>query len=145
MVRSSYIDDLDLKILKMLTENARTPYTEIARVLGLSEAAVRKRIKKLERRGIIEKYTIKINYKLIGYKVAWVGVDIAPEKMVSVLEKISKIDSNVQGIYTSVGDHDILLEIVYNEYKELNKLVKDLERINGVIRVCPAILIEKIK
>ena len=145
MVRSSYIDDLDLKILKMLTENARTPYTEIARVLGLSEAAVRKRIKKLERRGIIEKYTIKINYKLIGYKVAWVGVDIAPEKMVSVLEKISKIDSNVQGIYTSVGDHDILLEIVYKEYKELNKLVKDLEGINGVIRVCPAILIEKIK
>ncbi|HIP90348.1 MAG TPA: Lrp/AsnC family transcriptional regulator [Candidatus Nanopusillus sp.] len=146
MVRSSYIDVIDLKILQILSENARTPYTRIARILGLSEAAIRKRVKRLERKGVIEGYTIKINYKLLGYNVAWIGIDTVPERMISVLEKVSRIDKNIlQSIYTSVGDHDIMLEIVYKDYKEINELVKNLERIDGVIRVCPAILIEKIK
>lgn len=145
MVRSSNFDEIDLKILKILTENARTPYTEIARVLGLSEAAVRKRIKKLERKGVIEGYTIKINYKLLGYKVAWIGIDVAPEKIVSVLEEVNKISDSIQSIYTSIGDHDILLEIIYRDYEELKELVKNLEKIDGVLKVCPAILIEKIR
>jgi len=146
MVRSSYIDVIDLKILQILSENARTPYTRIAKILGLSEAAIRKRVRRLERKGVIEGYTIKINYKLLGYNVAWIGIDTVPERMISVLEKVSRIDKNIlQSIYTSVGDHDIMLEIVYKDYKEINGLVKNLERIDGVIRVCPAILIEKIK
>ncbi len=144
MVRNSNLDEKDLKILEMLKENARTPYTKIAKEVQLSEAAVRKRIKKLEDLGIIKRYTIDIDYPKIGYKVSWVGVDVLPEKIIHLLEKIKTI-SGVVSIYTSSGDHDVMIEYIYKSQKELNDFAKKLEDFDGVTRVCPAILVEKIE
>jgi len=143
MVRKSYIDDIDIEILKMLEENARIPYTEIAKKLNLSEVAVRKRIKKLERMKIILKYTIVINYKDLGLNLAWIGVDTKPDKLFKVIEDIKEL-KNIRNIYTTTGDHNIILEILYENQNELRELVKKLESIDGIIRVCPAILVEKI-
>jgi len=50
----------DLEIIRILRENARIPFVKIAEDLGVSEIAIRKRVKKLEKDGIIRRYTIEV-------------------------------------------------------------------------------------
>ncbi len=54
------MDEYDLKILNILKENARTPVSEIAKRVGLSRQTVKSRIDKLEKDGVIKKYTIEL-------------------------------------------------------------------------------------
>ena len=58
------MDETDKKILNLLKENARAPYSEIAQQVALSSPAVKERITKMEYLGIIEKYTINITSTL---------------------------------------------------------------------------------
>jgi Lrp/AsnC family transcriptional regulator for asnA, asnC and gidA len=142
MVRISKIDEKDKKIIEILEENARTPYTEIAKRLGITEAAVRKRIKKLEEFGIIRKYTIEVNNKVLGRKVAWIGLDVEPDSFVNIINRLKTL--KVRRIYLSIGDHDLMLEHIYEKQDDLNQLVNVIENFPGVKRVCPAILVDLI-
>lgn len=60
------IDSVDKKILRILQENARTPNTEIARQVGLVPSAILERIRKLEERGVIQGYGVRLNGQAIG-------------------------------------------------------------------------------
>ena len=143
MGRPAKISDLD--ILKELRKNARVSYRELAKKFGVSDTAIRKRIKKLEQMGIIKKYTIEIDPKLLGYGVITIiGIDTKPEHYVSILEKLKTIDE-VISLYSTSGDHMILIESWFKTYDEFTKFIKMLEQMEGVTRVCPAIIIEKIK
>jgi len=143
MGRPAKISDLD--ILKELRKNARVSYRELAKKFGVSDTAIRKRIKKLEQMGVIKKYTIEIDPKLLGYGVITIiGIDTKPEHYVSILEKLKTIDE-VISLYSTSGDHMIMIECWFKTYDEFTKFVKMLEQMEGVTRVCPAIIIEKIK
>ncbi len=139
---NEFLDDLDKKILMILKNNARTPNTKIAKLLGVSEANIRRRIKILEEKQIIKKYKAEIDYKKIGYSLVWIGLDVKPESMIKIIEKIKEI-KEIENFYLSSGDHDIMIEYIYESQEELNKLIQKLEKLEGVKKICPAILIEK--
>ena len=61
------VDSRDLKIIELLKENARTTYQQIAKKVLLSHDAVAERVKKLHTKGIISKFTLDINYRLLDY------------------------------------------------------------------------------
>jgi len=140
MVRNS-----NLRILKILRENSRTPFLKIAEKLGISETAVRKRINRLQKSGVIRRYTIEIDPKKLGYEVnALIGIDTKPEHYISVIEELKKMDEIVS-LYASTGDHMLLAECWLRNSEELAKFVKRLNEIEGITRICPAIILEKIK
>ncbi|MGH7663701.1 MAG: Lrp/AsnC family transcriptional regulator [Gemmatimonadaceae bacterium] len=60
------IDDIDAHILSILQDNARTPNAEIARQLGMAPSAILERIRKLEERGIIDGYAVRLNARALG-------------------------------------------------------------------------------
>ena len=135
----------DLNLVKILMKDSRTSYTKIARDLGVSEAAIRKRVKALERKGIIRRFTIDVNPKALGYDLdVLIGIDTTPEKYVKILEVLKNMDEVID-LYTSAGDHMILLRAWFRNTDELNKFINGLENMEGVTRVCPAILLEKLK
>jgi Lrp/AsnC family transcriptional regulator for asnA, asnC and gidA len=135
----------DLNLIKILMNDSRLSYTKIARVLGVTEAAIRKRVKALEEKGVIKRFTIDVNPKALGYDLdVLIGVDTTPERYVKILEILKKMDE-VIGLYTSAGDHMILLRAWFKNTDELNKFIHELESMEGVTRVCPAILLEKLK
>ncbi len=135
----------NFQLLKILRENSRTSLVKIAEKLGVTETAVRKRIKKLEKEGVIRRYTIEINPKKIGFEiVSLIGLDTKPENYLSVLEELKEMEE-VVSLYSSSGDHMIMAECWFRNSEELSKFVKKLEGIEGVIRICPAIILEKIK
>ncbi|HEW94095.1 transcriptional regulator [Candidatus Geothermarchaeota archaeon] len=135
----------DIKLIKILLTNSRLPYTKIADELGVTEAAIRKRIKKLESQGVIKKYTIYVDPKAMGYNYdVLIGLDTTPEKFISILN-ILKEDEKVIELYTSTGDHMILIRTWLKDSKELDSYIRYLESMEGVTKVCPAIIIERIK
>lgn len=121
------------------------PFVEIARKLGVSETAVRKRLQKLEELGIIKKYTIEVDPRKIGFNiVALIGIDTTPEAYVKVIDTL-KNDDRIVKMYSSSGDHMLLLEVWFRNSEEMTRFVKRLNNIEGVTRVCPAIIIERLK
>jgi len=137
------ISDIDL--LKYLIRNARTPYTKIASELGVSEAAIRKRIKRLENRGVIKKYTIEVDIKALGYNIdVLIGIDTLPEKFIDTIKILTDREDVIE-LYTSTGDHMMMIRMWFKDSNELNNFIKYLNSIDGVTRVCPAIILEKIK
>jgi Lrp/AsnC family transcriptional regulator for asnA, asnC and gidA len=141
MVRRSYIDDIDNKIIKILINNSRISNTKIAKLLNISEASVRKRIKKIMKSGIIKKFTVELNYNLLGYKRVFIGLNIDKDKIFNILEKISK-NKNIKNIYLTGGDHDILIDFLYSKPEELNEYIKYLQSIEGIKSVWPTIVID---
>lgn len=126
-------------------ENARTPYQEIARRLGVSETAVRKRVRKLEEKGIIKRYTVEVDPKKLGFEIqALIGVDTKPEYFISILGRLKELEE-IRSLYSSSGDHMILIECWFKSSGELTEFVKFLENLEGITRVCPALILEKIK
>ncbi len=133
------------KLIEILEKNSRLPFVRIAKKLGVSEAAIRKKIKFLKRKGIIKKFTIEIDAKKLGFEIiAIIGIDTAPEKLVSVLDRLTR-KKEIKRLYSTSGDHMILIEVWFENSKELRKFVKNLENTEGVTKVCPAIILEKIK
>jgi len=141
MVRRSYIDDIDNKIIKILINNSRISNTKIAKLLDISEASVRKRIKKIMKIGIIKKFTVELNYNLLGYKRVFIGLNIDKDKIFNILEKISK-NKNIKDIYLTGGDHDILIDFLYSKPEELDEYIKYLQSIEGIKSVWPTIIID---
>ena len=141
MVRRSYIDDIDNKIIKILINNSRISNTKIAKLLDISEASVRKRIKKIMKIGIIKKFTVELNYNLLGYKRVFIGLNIDKDKIFNILEKISK-NKNIINIYLTGGDHDILIDFLYSKPEELDEYIKYLQSIEGIKSVWPTIVID---
>lgn len=139
------IDNKDNTILKTLEENARTSYMELARNLGISEGAVRKRIKKLEKEYVILGYKASINYKKLGYSNKIImGVDTKPDAYLKVINQLKELPY-IKDLATSSGDHMIMFNVWIKNIEELNKILEDLNSIEGVTRSCPSIIHEKLE
>jgi len=138
------LDERDRIILDMLTKDARTPFTEIAKVLGISETAVRKRVKALEEAGVIKQYTIVVDPSKLGYNlVSITGIDT--KKIFEVASKLKEFDF-VRHVYLTSGDHMIMAEIWARDGEDLSDIISNkIGRIDGVTKVCPAIILEKMK
>ncbi|RLG73128.1 MAG: AsnC family transcriptional regulator [Thermoprotei archaeon] len=126
----SFMDDIDREIIEILKRNARTPYTTIAKKLGLSEAAIRKRINKLLRQGVIKRFTIE--YSLQNEIKAVVLVKTSPQVPVF---KISKEIANLQGVdhvYEITGGYDVLAIIRASNVLALDSIINSIRNIDGV-------------
>ena len=126
----SFMDDIDRGIIEILKRNARTPYTTIAKKLGLSEAAIRKRINKLLRQGVIKRFTIE--YSLQNEIKAVVLVKTSPQVPVF---KISKEIANLQGVdhvYEITGEYDVLAVIRASNVLALDSIINSIRNIDGV-------------
>ncbi|MCD6126309.1 MAG: Lrp/AsnC family transcriptional regulator [Thaumarchaeota archaeon] len=135
----------DFELIKLLMKNSRTPYVKLGELLGVSETAIRKRIRKLEEDGVIRRYTIEVDPKKLGFKVnALIGLDTVSERFIAVIEELKAMEE-VLSLYSASGDHMILLECWFKDSDELTRFVKRLESIRGVTRICPAIILEKLK
>ncbi len=140
------IDEKDLKIIDMLRENARIPVTEIASRLDVSESTIRKRIRALEKNGVITQYTVVVDPSKLGYNsVSMVGIDVESTHLLDVAMRMTEFPE-VKFVATSTGDHMIITEIWTNDSKELGRFIaKNIEKQEGVKRVSPTIILENWK
>ncbi|MBA7501442.1 Leucine-responsive regulatory protein [subsurface metagenome] len=139
------MDEKDYKIIAALQKGARTPLRKISKQVHMSESAVRKRVKRLEREGVIEHYTIVADPSKLGYNaMAVVGLDVMPEKHQEVIEKLMKLEE-VKKLATVAGEHMITGEVWAHDNKELADIV--IRKIGGIVgvKVRTSVILERIK
>ncbi len=143
--RKVLVDSKDLKIIEMLLANSRISFTDIAKEIGITDVAVRKRVARLEKRGIIRRYTVLVNPKALGYNsISLTGIDTAPENLFRILDFL-KSKSYAKKIYLTSGDHMIMVEIWARDCDEMRAILKEIEGLDGVQRICPAVISDVIK
>jgi len=138
------VDEKDTKIISILMKDARTPKTKIAKELNISETAVRKRIARLEKEGIILGYKATINYKLAKMVASLTGLDVDPDKLLDVIKTLKKMPE-IKSIYLTTGDHVLMIEIVSKSIDELSRIHDNIAKLEGVKRICPAIILDVLK
>ncbi|MBI5159289.1 Lrp/AsnC family transcriptional regulator [Candidatus Micrarchaeota archaeon] len=132
-------------LLEMLMENSRASFTELAKKFGVTETAVRKRVRKMERDGTIRKYTVEFDAKKLGFQVrALVGIDTKPECFIPAIDKLKKM-KKVSSLYSSSGDHMIMVDCMFEDSNGLSAFIKKIEQIEGITKICPSLILEKIK
>ncbi|MEM0489955.1 MAG: HTH-type transcriptional regulator LysM [Ignisphaera sp.] len=125
------IDDIDLKLLQLLKENARTSYSKLARELGISEGAVRKRISKLVKSGVIKKMTIE--YELENELKAVILVKTQPPTPVPEVSKNIKRIVGVDVVYEVTGEYDIVVIARATGVDTVNRFIDEIRSIPGVV------------
>lgn len=106
------LDALDKKILRMIAEDARIPFLEVARACNVSGAAIHQRIQKLTNIGVLKGSRFIIDPESIGYETcAYVGINLKnPEKFDVAVEALKEIPEVVECHYTT-GDYDLFIKI----------------------------------
>ena len=137
------LDDINQKIIEQLQKDARQKNTAIAEKIGIAESTVRKRIKEMIQNGIISNFSVQLDPAAMGYTVAIVGVDTDPAKLLEVAEKLTAFEE-IHSVQLSTGDHHIMCEIWAKE-KKLSEYLEKIGTLKGVERVCPAIVMERLK
>ncbi len=143
------LDQIDLKILKLLQQNSKITNLELSKQIGLSPAPTLERVKKLEQNNIILSYHAKVDAKAIGLNVkTFVLVSLAWQKQNALeqfVDKIKEIDE-VTECYIITGDADFLLKIVCQDLDAYEQLLfKRLSQIEEVERLKTLMTLSKVK
>ena len=126
------MDEKDKQIIKLLKDDARAGYGDLGSKIGLSEGAVRKRIKTLTDEGIIRKFTVKISLTEGAQAITLLTANPAiPTQEVS--KKIQAIP-NVETIYEVSGEYDIVTVISGMNMTEVNECIEKIRLVEGIVK-----------
>jgi Lrp/AsnC family transcriptional regulator, regulator for asnA, asnC and gidA len=128
------LDDVDMKILSSLYSDASVSVPILSKQLGVNLSVMYSRIKRLQKRGIIERFSVQVNEDSLGMRAgALAGLNIDPKQRENVLKEIEKIDG-VRLIREVTGRFDIILDLKGQSLDELHRAVYDvLGKIPGVM------------
>ena len=120
------LDALDKKILRLIAEDARIPFLEVARSCNVSGAAIHQRIQKLNNLGVLKGSQFVIDPEKIGYETcAFVGLNLKhPEHFVDAMEELKKIPEVVECHYTT-GNYDMFVKIYALNNHHLLNIIHD--------------------
>ncbi|MFL6393813.1 MAG: Lrp/AsnC family transcriptional regulator [Nitrososphaeraceae archaeon] len=130
----SLLDDINLKIIDVLSKESSVPFVEIAKQIGISDATVHLRVRRLISKGVINKFTLSLDNDLLGYDhLAFIGINIRPGFADQITEGLSNLEEVLE-IHEMHGIFDLFLKI---RAKDLNHM-RDI--IVNKIRRLPNIL-----
>ncbi len=142
------LDDLDLKILQALQENAKQTYTEIGSQLGVAHSTVYDRIKRMEEQGIIKKYTTLLDLEKVGMKqiTAIMTVFTDPKESDNVAMRLSQF-KEVLEVSTSLSEELLIIAKVAAENQERlhSFIAQSIAPLPGVLRIRTSIITKKYK
>lgn len=136
-----FIDILDMKIIKALQTDGRKPIVRLAREVGANEATVRRRIDKLLKEGIIERFTVVLDYHKLGRVIkAFIGLRVQPAKLREIVDHLSK-HPDIQVLYRTSGDTDIFAEVIFEKMEDLNEFLEIELNLEGILGTTVTIVI----
>jgi DNA-binding Lrp family transcriptional regulator len=138
------VDDTDRAILDLLSENARRPLREIADAVGLTVAPVQRRIARLERLGVIERYTVQVNHgRIAGGIEAMTELHFADDlDLAQIMEFVAQIPE-VEEVLTLAGDPDALVRIRVQGVEDLRRVVSSLRSGNAIAGTKTLVVLEQ--
>lgn len=141
------IDEISLKILKILQEKARIPNVEVARQVNMAPSAVLERVRKLEKQGIIDGYEVILNPKQLKRDlVAFIRVyPTTPANSSTIGEALAQI-SEIQEAHLITGADCFLVKARVGDVSALGELLdKKISTIEGVSRTQTSVALSTLK
>jgi Lrp/AsnC family transcriptional regulator, regulator for asnA, asnC and gidA len=127
---SARVDETDEKIIRILQADSRRAFVEIANEIGLSESAVRRRVKNLLDKMIIKRFTIEL-----GASDKTSAITLISVAAIADTSAVSKQLMNLNGVkvvYEITGQYDIAAIIAAPAIADINKCIDDVRKIEGV-------------
>ena len=139
------IDNLDLRILDIISKDARTSLSDVAEVCGVSRAVVHQRVAKMADKGVILGSGYKVNPKSVGYSTCtYVGINLERGSMYyDVVESLRRIPEIVECHFTT-GNYTMLIKLYAYDNEHLMALLNNrIQQIPGVISTETLISLEQ--
>lgn len=125
------MNEIDKQILQILKQDGRASYSDVGKKVGLSEGAVRVRIKKLMESGVIKKFTVETG--LFGGAEALSLISVSPSIPTSKISAMLRETPNIKKVYEVTGEYDIVVVISAADITEVNECVEKIRKIEGVL------------
>ncbi|MEB3780237.1 MAG: Lrp/AsnC family transcriptional regulator [Desulfurococcales archaeon] len=125
------LDSKDLRLLDILKLDGRAPYSRLAAELNISESAVRKRIARLKKLGIIKRFTVE--YEIPGEATAIILVKTQPPTPTPEVSRAIIRYRHVDKVYEITGEYDILVVVRASSILDINNIIDYIRSIKGVV------------
>jgi DNA-binding Lrp family transcriptional regulator len=113
------IDSLDLKLVSLLEQNLTPNFSEIAKILNTSPSTIFRRVKELQKMGVLKGYKVKVDYSMIGKRVlALVFLKLKDQNFVDEVKKIESIEE----LFVPLSDWDLIVKVRVGSTNELSEL-----------------------
>jgi len=139
------VDELDLQILDLIKDNARLSIREIAKALGKSPSVVHRRLKRLERTGVIRRYVALLDYAKLGYGIHALTLLQVEGGYITDVEKILAQEPNVRAVYDITGEYDVAVITVFSSVNELDSFIKKILKVPYIKRSVTNIILRVVK
>lgn len=127
---SSETDEIDEKIIQILQADSRRAFVDIANQIGLSESAVRRRVKNLVDKGIIKRFTIELGASDKTSAITLISVASTADTS-AVSSRLMQLNG-VKVVYEITGQYDIAAIIAAPAIVDINRCIDDIRKIEGV-------------
>ncbi len=146
LLRTDLLDDVNLRILDILSRDASRAFVDIAKELEISDATVHIRVKRLQAAGILRKFTITTDNMLLGYDhLAFVGITISKDSVEDVLITLTQVDEVLE-LHEMYGQFDLLIKIRARGLKEMRDIiVNKIGRIPQIVDAQSMMVLKTVK
>ena len=139
------LDQLDMQILKILIDNANTPYTDIARELKVSGGTIHVRMKKMQEAGIVIGSRLIVDPNSLGYDVtAFLGIYLEKASVYSQVESMLREIPEIVELHYTTGAYNMFAKLICRNTNHLREVLHDkLQTVPGVQRTETLISLEE--
>ena len=142
------LDTLDWQILQAMQQNSKQTYSEVGRRLGVAHSTVYDRIRKMEKSGVIKKWTVDIDLEKVGMNhiTASMTVYTNPKEIENVAKKLSDAKEVLEVSMSLSEELLIIVKVIARDQEELHSFIaKKVAPLQGVLRIRTSIVTKRIK
>ncbi|MBK1787203.1 Lrp/AsnC family transcriptional regulator [Prauserella cavernicola] len=126
-------DEIDRRLITLLREDGRRTYSDMAGIVGLSVAAVKRRVNRLQEIGVITGFTVQVDHTKLGWGVeAFTELRYAGTTRVADIVASASLLPEVHAVYTIAGDPDALVQVRVRDVAHLQQVIDQLRAAGSI-------------
>ncbi|MFH2027880.1 MAG: Lrp/AsnC family transcriptional regulator [Nanoarchaeota archaeon] len=137
------LDKKDLAVISILKEDSRKSIREIAKQTGIRPSTVHQRLTQLKDKGVIEKFTLKLDNKSVGEN--FIVILLIKTKPSSLIDKKIIDDNHVKEVFGITGEYDLLLKLKFKDIEEFNEFILKFRKEQQVVTTLTTVVTATIK
>lgn len=139
------LDKIDHKIIRVLLEDGRAPFSQIAKEVALTDVAIKKRLDRLKRKGVVNSITADLNLKVLGYENP-IYVQIRSEigKNKDLVKRLNEMDFVVE-LNQVLGEYNLLAKLIVPDLESAEKFIEKLGVLDGILDIKTSMVLRELK
>jgi DNA-binding Lrp family transcriptional regulator len=131
---SAKLDEIDREIVKHLRENARTTFVDIGKALGVSDATVYNRVKRLTEMSVITKFTVEVDEAAMGRGTSgFILVSVKPGTVKEISRKLVEMEK-ISEVHEVHGSEDLIIKVGAKNLRKLRSVILKVREIPDVVQ-----------